>query len=708
MNRLIQRALLTGMLCACCVRLAIGHETDQYTLPPHKDFANLADHFTQWAYETIDAAVIKVNARISQCAAQGRNPERMAELQSPEEIAKAVFAETTPAYFLIEGLEIELHSSAMAKRYPGQIVAYKEQFTNIYQHVHFFLDPRQFFRIWHASTVRINDTLVGTDKIGHFTDMGMNYYNAYSAALRKGQTKDEAWREAVGVGTHGLLFSERGAVGYLSAGAYSNADMVANYMGFKFYVNLTEPVRLNGRECPPMLVRDGDCWKIAPHVRPDSAFFTEYFSDHQNEAMNPSLFETAMRKSVRKALEERTDRILNRYVDANGNRRTQKEFADRIAETATYFGEEYGHEGAPDELVTIANTCFVPYPVTPDVSYRDQFGLTPLHDAAMRGDLVAVKQWLDRSIDVNVPLRSNEGYSPEWGDTPLHVAAFHDRAETARLLIERGANVSARNIRGATPLHMAVKHVDVVEALIAAGADVKAADYRGRTALHWAAAASADAAIPALVQAGGDLNARDFNGETPLFDAVRHGSLPTVSELLEYGADDHLANDLDSTCLHVACALRKDVIADRLLAAGADIDAADAFGWTALHDAARSGNPQVVALLLSKSAPVNAVDATGCTPLHLAARHGHVEAVRELIAGGANPIIRSESGSTALHDAAFGGDAEVVSMLFAKRVDPNARNAAGKTAYEIARDRGFQNAAALLRAPVPGATRTTK
>jgi hypothetical protein len=180
MNRHIQRGLLIAILGGCCVRLAIAHETDQYTLPPFKHFANLADHFTKWAYDTIDAAVIKVNSRIGQCEAQGGNADRMASLQSHDEIAKAVFAQTTPAYFLIEGLETELNSAAMAQRYPGQVVCYKEHFTNIYQHVHFILDPRQFVRIWHASTFRINDTFLGTDKIGHFTDMGMNYYNATS------------------------------------------------------------------------------------------------------------------------------------------------------------------------------------------------------------------------------------------------------------------------------------------------------------------------------------------------------------------------------------------------------------------------------------------------------------------------------------------------------------------------------------------------
>jgi hypothetical protein len=41
------------------------------------------------------------------------------------------------------------------------------------------------------------------------------------------------------------------------------------------------------------------------------------------------------------------------------------------------------------------------------------------------------------------------------GDTPLHMAAAAYRREIAEELVARGANVSARNRRGAEPLHYA-------------------------------------------------------------------------------------------------------------------------------------------------------------------------------------------------------------------------------------------------------------
>jgi ankyrin repeat protein len=703
--RRLQRVCAALLLTTCAMTPCSAHETDQYTLPPDRSFANLADHFTTWAYDTINAAVKKVNDRIRRCIAEGSQPSRLQQLQSADEIAKAVFDETTPAYFLIEGLEVELHSSDLSNQYPGQLVAYKEQFTNIYQHVHFILDPRQFFRIWHASTFRMNNVLLGTDKIGHFTDMGINYYKAYSAALKAGQSKDQAIRAAVEVGTHGILFSERGAVGYLSAGAYSNADMVSNYLGFKFYQNLTEPVMLNGHMRDPMLVRDGPYWKLAPFVRRDSDFFTAFFSQHYNEAMNPSLFEPAMRKAVCKALDDRTERILNRYVDVNGTRRSQAYFAEHIAEMATYFGEDYGHNGTPDELVTIANICFQPFPESPRMSFRNAQGLTMLHDAAARGDTAAIAEQLDRGADVNSQVRSQEHYSPEWGDTPLHLAALDGKAEALHVLLERGGDVTARNVRGATPLHMAIEHPAVIELLIQKGADINAADSQGRTPLHWAAAAAQTQGAELLLEAGANAGSRDINGETPLFDAVRLGNVRAIEMLLAHGAEASPANMFKSTPLHVAAAMRKLDAVNALLTGGANVNAVDIHGWTPLHDAARSGSMEIVAVMLVAHANIEAVDAGGCSPLHVAARYGWSDAVRELLAAGGNPARRTAQGQTAYHEAAFGGRTEVVTALLARAAPPGApsvEDRRGRTPYDVAKSYGHTEVAAMLRASTNG------
>lgn len=86
------------------------------------------------------------------------------------------------------------------------------------------------------------------------------------------------------------------------------------------------------------------------------------------------------------------------------------------------------------------------------------------------------------------------------GDTALHIAAASYREEIARKLIAMGADVRARNRRGAEPLHYAVD-----------GAP------GSRT---WNPDAQA-ATVACLIEAGADPNALDKNGVTPLHRAVR-------------------------------------------------------------------------------------------------------------------------------------------------------------------------------------------
>jgi len=75
------------------------------------------------------------------------------------------------------------------------------------------------------------------------------------------------------------------------------------------------------------------------------------------------------------------------------------------------------------------------------------------------------------------------------GWTPLHLAADRGRLETAKALINAGANVNASAAHRWTPLHLAVsrRYTELIKVLINAGADVNARRYDGEfTPLHTA------------------------------------------------------------------------------------------------------------------------------------------------------------------------------------------------------------------------------
>lgn len=118
------------------------------------------------------------------------------------------------------------------------------------------------------------------------------------------------------------------------------------------------------------------------------------------------------------------------------------------------------------------------------------------------------------------------------GDTALHMAAAANQTRIAEELISRGANVRARNRRGAEPLHYAVdgwpgspvwnpdEQTMIIAMLIRAGADPNAVDKSGVAPLHRAVRNRCAAAVKALIEEGADPRAPNRNGSTPMLLAT--------------------------------------------------------------------------------------------------------------------------------------------------------------------------------------------
>src|SRR5690349_8126434 len=74
-------------------------------------------------------------------------------------------------------------------------------------------------------------------------------------------------------------------------------------------------------------------------------------------------------------------------------------------------------------------------------------GRVPLVDAAERGDAAAVRTLLTQKADANA--------AREDGLTALHAAVNADRLDLADVLLKAGANASAKDRYGITPLYLA-------------------------------------------------------------------------------------------------------------------------------------------------------------------------------------------------------------------------------------------------------------
>jgi hypothetical protein len=159
----------------------------------------------------------------------------------------------------------------------------------------------------------------------------------------------------------------------------------------------------------------------------------------------------------------------------------------------------------------------------------------------------AVGKFLDLGLDMNTVPGCNH-YS-----TLLHLATHYGSLFTVKLLLQRGADINAKNERGTTPLFNALnhRHDDVVRAISERITDIGKVlvDFgRALTPLHGACGYKLPNAARFFLELGDDLRAKDADGKSPLYHALSddmfacyHGNgdenavFDTVTVLLEFG-----------------------------------------------------------------------------------------------------------------------------------------------------------------------------
>lgn len=173
--------------------------------------------------------------------------------------------------------------------------------------------------------------------------------------------------------------------------------------------------------------------------------------------------------------------------------------------------------------------CAVLLEAGADIAKANCLGLTPLHGAAFAGYPSIVGLLLGCGAD--------HAAQDLTKSAPLHYAALclvDKPGQCCSLLLEAGADVTARNAEGRTALHQAAGQAGALRAvaqLLDAGADIQAKDKQGRTPLHHAASFGVMDNCLKLIEAGADLRATDLEGRTPGDEAKEKGRLD-VAEML--------------------------------------------------------------------------------------------------------------------------------------------------------------------------------
>jgi ankyrin repeat protein len=251
-------------------------------------------------------------------------------------------------------------------------------------------------------------------------------------------------------------------------------------------------------------------------------------------------------------------------------------------------------------------------------------GLTPLVFAARQGDLDSARLLLDAGADVN--------QVTEYGWTALLTAIQNRYYRLAAYLLERGADPDIANQGGWSPLYIAtdnrnieggdyptrradMDHLEMIELLLARGADTNvrmksSTETRTIFTHQWL----------------------HEEGATPFLRAAQSGDLVLLKLLLEHGADPSIATEDRTTPLMVASGI----------------------GWVegVTYEWSPEQTLETVKLILELGADVNAQNLDGQTALMGAAHKGRNDVVQTLVDAGADLALRDIGSRDTIHSLA--------------------------------------------------------
>ena len=333
--------------------------------------------------------------------------------------------------------------------------------------------------------------------------------------------------------------------------------------------------------------------------------------------------------------------------------------------------------------------------------------------AVKSGNATRVLALLERKADVNA--REVDGTSA------LHWAVRAGDVATTELLVRAGARVDAVNRYGVTPLSLAARNGrgDLIDLLLQSGASLKTAEAtlpEGQTLAMLAARTGQVDALKRVVTAGSDVDARETRtGTTALVWAATSNHAGAVRALAEAGADLNIQSKV-TTYPHTQNGVLLSGVEEGVSYVGQTV--LPRGGWSAVMYAAREGATAAVRALAEAGANLDLVDPEGTTALILAVINGQWDAAAVLIDKGANLNLADIKGMTALYAAidmhtlgdTFGrpypappvieGSVGVIEMLLAKGADPNTplKGPILKRQYDAGDNRLGEGATPFMRA----------
>ena len=310
---------------------------------------------------------------------------------------------------------------------------------------------------------------------------------------------------------------------------------------------------------------------------------------------------------------------------------------------------------------------------------KTEFNVTPLHIACDYNNLETV-MYLCTNSNIDINARDIDGW------TALYHAAHSKSMETYNLLIILGADTNIADNNNVLPETVLTRKIeDEVN-------EVREIDIE----LFKAIEKDDSRSIRALINRGANINAKDGYGLSALHLAIKNNSIRSVNVLLANknidlesklpeGYFTHLGEDSsDAVYIGNATPLIYAIfkskgdsrIVNELIRKGASVNATDEEGWTTFLYAAAFGNSSMLRNILSKNKNlINSKTKNNVTPLHMAVVYDNLDNIKYLVRNLKVDInAKDDDGWTALYYAAANKKKEAYKLLLRLGADKNIAN----------------------------------
>ncbi|KAK2832879.1 hypothetical protein Q5P01_016768 [Channa striata] len=218
-----------------------------------------------------------------------------------------------------------------------------------------------------------------------------------------------------------------------------------------------------------------------------------------------------------------------------------------------------------------------------NVNFQDTDGFSPLHHAALNGNVELISLLLESQAAVDI--RDQKGMRP------LHYAAWQGKAEPMKMLLKSGSSVNGQSDEGQIPLHLSAQHghYDVSEMLLQHQSNPCIVDNAGKTPLDLACEFGRVGVVQLLLSSNmcaallepkkGDTT--DPNGTSPLHLAAKNGHIDIIRLLIQAGIDINRQTKA-GTALHEAALCGKTEAVRLLLDSGINATVRNTYSQTAL------------------------------------------------------------------------------------------------------------------------------